>query len=430
MTGESPTSAQTAASAASSADSRPLPRWRERPERVAWGVILASFAILLLLIVGVPLVLRTLYQSAAVEQALRFETTVGAVFYYPPRSEQPIALTDGRSGIGEGSRLETTDAATQGFLGLPVNNQSEDLLGTILVYPSTSLEVLRSRRPYFAGSNQPYTVRLRLRHGRVRVFTGRTERRPVEVQVETPHGEARLGEGSYSLSVSPANTEIAVRRGAARLYDGGRLVAEIEPNLRTWMHSDGTTRAPVPIEHNLLRDGSFDSPLEEVWESYTPPHITPGTVDVREHDGRQVARFFYQGPDRVHTEVGIRQEVEKSVLGYDSLKVKLDVKLIWQTLEGAGEQSSEFPVRFEMTYTDIYGKVERWGHGFYNMDPRPEFPLRGGEKIELFSWHSYESENLLELLEATRPARVNSIRLYASGWNYEAFVSDVGLIVE
>ena len=36
----------------------------------------------------------------------------------------------------------------------------------------------------------------------------------------------------------------------------------------------------------------------------------------------------------------------------------------------------------------------------------------------------------MEVLAATRPAHIDSIRIYASGWNYEALASDVGLIVE
>ena len=87
-------------------------------------------------------------------------------------------------------------------------------------------------------------------------------------------------------------------------------------------------------------------------------------------------------------------------------------------------------MRVEITYTDIHGKEVVWGYGFYNMDPRPDYPLFGGKKIPQFTWHSYESGNLMEELEATRPVHIESIRLYASGWNYETFASDLELIVE
>ena len=431
MTADPSVSPGAGVDAASSPKPRLLPRLQDRPERVAWLVLLFSFAIFLILVTGIPLMLRALYQSAAVAQALRFETTVGTVLLYTPRSDQPIAITDRRDGISEGSRLVTTGAATQGVLGLPVDSQSDDLMGTILLYPSTSLEILRSRRPYFAGSDQPYTIRLRLQEGRVRLFTRSALDRPVEVQIETPHGEAHLEEGNYTFSVSADSSEVSVKQGVARLFQQGQKTVEIQPGLRTWMQADRTTLPPVSAEHNLLRGGAFDSPLQPEWEDYAePPYTTPGTVGFREQDGRRVARFYRKGEDGIHTEVGIRQDVDQDVHGFDSLVVKLDVYLIWQTLQGAGELSSEFPLRIEITYTDIYGKIEKWGHGFYNRDTRPEWPLIGGEKIDLFVWHTYESPNLMEELAATRPAHIDSIRIYASGWNYEALASEVGLIVE
>ena len=154
MTAEPSVSPGAPVDAAPSAQSQPMPRWRERPERAAWIVLLLSFAILLVLLTGIPLAIRALYHSAAVKQSLQFETTLGTALLYLPLSDQPIALTDRRDGISEGSRLETTGAATQGVLGLPAGSQGDDLLGTILLYPETSLEIVRSRRPYFAGSNQ------------------------------------------------------------------------------------------------------------------------------------------------------------------------------------------------------------------------------------------------------------------------------------
>lgn len=430
MTAEPSVSPSPTVDAASSAQSQPMPRWRERPERAAWVVMLLSFAIFLVLLTGIPLALRGLYHSAAVKHSLQFETTVGTVLLYLPLSDQPIALTDRREGITEGSRLETTGEATQGVLGLPVSGQSDDLMGTILLYPNTSLEIVQSRRPYFAGSDQPYTVRIRLHEGQVRLFTRSALDRPVEVHLETPQGEAQLEEGNYAFFVNAESSEVVVKQGVAKLIQPGQNPVEIEPGLRTWIQADGTILPAVSAVHNLLRDGAFLSPQGEEWESYTPQHVTPGTVEFIEKDGRQVARFLYRGPNQVHTEIGIHQVVDQDVHSYDSLVVKLDVNLDWQTLAGAGEQSSEFPLRIEMTYTDIHGKEVKWGHGFYNMDPLPEYPLVGGQQVPLFTWHSFESANLMEELEATRPAHIDNIRLYASGWNYESFASDFELIVE
>ncbi len=429
MTAEPSVSPSATVDETSSVSSQPMPRWRQRPERAAWTVLLLSFALFLVLVTGIPLAVRNLYHTAAAKQSLQFETTLGTVLLFLPNSDQPIALTEWREGISEGSRLETGPGA-QGVLGLPVGGQSDELMGTILLYPNSTLEVVMSRRPYFAGSNEPYTLRIRVQEGQVRLFTRSAFDRPVEVQIETPQGEAQLEEGNYAFFVNEESSEIVVKQGVAWIFRPGQEPVGIEPGLRSWIQADGTILPAVAAVHNLLQDSAFTRPLGEAWESYTPPYVTPGTVDFFEKDGRHAARFLYRGPDQMHTEIGIRQVVDEDVHNYDSLVVKLDVNLDWQTLPGAGEQSSEFPLRVEITFTDIFGEERRWGHGFYNMDPLPEYPLFGGEQVPLFNWHSFESENLMEVLDTTPPAHIDSIRLYASGWNYLSFASDLELIVE
>jgi hypothetical protein len=53
-----------------------------------------------------------------------------------------------------------------------------------------------------------------------------------------------------------------------------------------------------------------------------------------------------------------------------------------------------------------------------------------GEQIPRGVWYPYESGNLLELLGDSRPMYVTELTIYASGWNYDALVSEVQLIVE
>jgi hypothetical protein len=36
----------------------------------------------------------------------------------------------------------------------------------------------------------------------------------------------------------------------------------------------------------------------------------------------------------------------------------------------------------------------------------------------------------MDELANTRPARINSVRIYASGWNYQSMVSEVYLVAE
>jgi hypothetical protein len=127
----------------------------------------------------------------------------------------------------------------------------------------------------------------------------------------------------------------------------------------------------------------------------------------------------------------MQQAVNRDVQGYDSLVLRLDLQLLYQSVPGGGYRASEYPVMVKITYTDIYGKDLFWVQGFYYMDlpARSTWDLPTGEKVPMGIWYTYESPNLFELLRDTRPARINAISIYAAGHDYESRVADVALTV-
>jgi hypothetical protein len=294
--------------------------------------------------------------------------------------------------------------------------------------------VLRIRQPLFPRSPEPYQVRLRLEQGQARIFSNSGADRGLRVELETDHGVIELAAGSYQVSVNPERTDITVRSGQALLTqrDGNSL--SVNAGLRAWMTATELAHEAESAAQNLLANGDFSEATLDAWQtSGVADNVIPGSVRVVEREGRRVAHFIRQGEENVHTEVSITQEVAKDVNVYDSLTIQLDVKLLHQSLPGAGYLSTEYPLRVEINYTDIYGKVQTWGHGFYYRDPEdPNWRILDGEKIPPFIWYTYQSPNLMEELErrGTRPARINSVRIYASGWNYQSMVSEVYLAAQ
>ncbi|MBX3053796.1 MAG: hypothetical protein KF753_20120 [Caldilineaceae bacterium] len=405
--------------------------WQNNPERMAWMILLAAFATFVLLAVSIPLAVNYILQNATVPMVAQLEPTVGTVLLYTAKGSEPIAVTDERDEIPQGSRLVTTGDATQGVLGVTNRPNGNDTIGTVHLYPGTTLSLLRIRQPRFQTSREPYSMRLRLSEGRIRIFTNSPNERGLVVRVDIPQGYVVLDEGSYNFTVKDGRTDLSVSQGLARVYHESGSELAIGPGLRSWMEGSQPPGPPVSAQRNLIRNGDFSQSLLEDWEVYVEaPYVAAGTVELGQQDGRRVAHFVRLGEDGVHTEVGARQTIDQDVNGYDLLIFRVDVRLLRQTLRGAGEKSSEFPLRIEVAYTDIYGKDLTWGHGFYYRDPPTAWSVTGGEKIAPFTWYTYESPNLMELLQDTRPARINSVRVYASGWNYEAMISEVGLFAE
>jgi hypothetical protein len=398
---------------------------------MAWVVLLSAFAVFVLMAITIPLTIRYTLRYATVAQTVQFNPTVGTVLLYPSRSSEAIAITDVRDDIDEGSRIEA-GSSTQGELSLTLLPNSNQAMGTVHLYPGTQLDLLRLRRPRFAASAEPYSVRLRLNEGRIRLFTNSGTERPLRVEVETPHGEAELGEGIYNFTVNAETTDVTVTTGEAELRHISGTSRAIKQGFRTVMSESEPPSEPVAAQRNLIVNGDFSGPFLETWETYTVAgqNVVPGRVEAGERDGRRIAHFVRRVGDSVHTEVGIRQQIDQDVNVYESLRIELYTRIDYQSLEGAGYVSTEFPVRVEISYTDIYGKDLEWGHGFYYLDPKPGWPLLDGEKIQQSVWYPYVSPNLIQELKDTRPARINSIRIYASGHNYESMVNGVALIVE
>jgi hypothetical protein len=418
-----------------------LARWRESPERLAWLVILLSFAVFLTLAIVIPWAVNYTIRYLPVNQGARLDPSLESFFsVYPPKSVDPIAVTGAISKtITAGSVIEAASDATQGTLSLISDEEDKaaQVLGSVQLYSGTSVKILHLSRPFFKSwSSEPYRAELFLERGQARIFTNSGKARPLAVQLETPHGMVELATGSYQISVEDARTDVTVVAGSATLLhdQDDRLV--VTSGLRAWMTTSALPAEAISAQQNLIRNGSFTPPVLDSWQSYQGPDgaQAPGSVSFTEREGRKVAYFFHQATENGHNEVGITQVVDKKVDVYDSLILQLDVNILFQNLPGAGYMNTEFPVRVEVDYTDQYGKGLKWGYGFYYRNPEPPGPseVTGGEQVLQAQWHTYRSPNLLELLEqeGTRPSRINSIRIYASGWNYQSLVSEVYLYAE
>jgi hypothetical protein len=416
------------------ATGRKVAKWRENPERLAWIVILSSFLIFLLLAISIPLTINYVVRYATVSQEGRLEPTLGTLLLYPTRNTEPIAITtNSRSDVKEGARIVAGDDATQGTLGLIQVEGSDITLGSVQIFAGTVIDVQRIRQPFFRSSPEPYQVKLYLQKGQARIFTNSGDEHALHVELETPHGNIALAAGSYQVSVEAEQTDVNVNSGHADVVHATGAHIAVDTGMRITLAKDGLVQ-PATGEQNLIRNGDFSEPMLDMWQSEVKAeNVIPGSVRVIEREGRRVAHFIRQGEENVNTEVSITQHIGKDVNVYDSLVLQLDVKLLHQSLSGAGYLSSEFPLRVELIYVDIYGKTLSWGHGFYYRDPEQEnWRIMGGVKIPPYIWYTYRSPNLIEALdqEGTRPARIESVRIYASGWNYQSMVSEVYLNAE
>ena len=192
----------------------------------------------------------------------------------------------------------------------------------------------------------------------------------------------------------------------------------------------------MPDTLNLVLNGRFDGRLTPPWQNYvnlSQPDLMSGKVTQEQVGQRDTVRFTRKTEDNAPNEVGLRQEINRDVQGYDSLVLRFDLQLVYQSVPGGGYQASEYPVMVRIDYTDIYGKDLYWVWGFYYLDLPSGVtwvsPTTRGEQVPSGVWYTYESPNLFQLLRDTRPARINKITIYAAGHDYDGRVADLALTV-
>jgi len=408
---------------------------RKNPNRVAWIILLTSFITFCLLAVTIPLAVRWYVLHSQVRLAGLMRVTNGTVLLLPSRDSDPIAVVDARA--VEVGTLIKTDQRSQAALIFQTNGGNAQIgteIATVQIYPGADVLLAQASRPRFAASSDPLRFTIDVNSGRVRIYVAETPPNGQVFTVNTPHGAASLAPGSYAVQVSQQQTQVATRLGQAIVEAGDRRVAVPEGSSTTVLAGQAPGD-PGQTTDNLIANGDFRDPLgPPYWLVSKYPGAddpTAGQAELVTVGNRAATRLSRINQPPTHSEVAITQVLDHAVHDYEYLNLAMDVLLRWQSLPGAGEQSSEFPLMFRLDYEDIYGSHQFWTHGFFYQDPPAQWVVTGGEKIPQNTWYPYESGNLFERLRQQGlppPARLNYLRIYASGHNFDSLVTEVGLL--
>ena len=406
---------------------------RSNPERAAWTVLLASFAVFCLLVSGVPLGIRAYLRNARTQEDATMRVIEGTVLVQQRNGPNPIGVTSSSQGwaLSRGDQV-ITDSASWATLDLFDRSN-------VILYSNTQAELVSSSTPRFRAGQESNETVLSLTGGLMRVGVALPAGRATVVRVLTPHAEIAFGEGSYRIEVDNEGSQLTVVRGEAQVGHAGAQV-NIPQGTRTRIDLSGAPSELEPAERNLIVNGDFQQPLPSGWITSTVVYdraIAPPKIEVVDRGGRNAAHLVRREPDDGnHTEVAIEQRLDLDVRDFTRLVLSCDVLLSFQSLSGGGQLSSEYPIQVRIDYKDRYGNDNFWTHGFFYQnqagyviasDPWGQ-PF--GEQVPPGVWYPYESANLLELLGDSGPAHLTGIKVYASGWNYEGYVSEIRLIAE
>jgi len=401
---------------------------RNNMERTAWIILSSAFGLFCSISILTPASIYWYIINSTDQLAVELTSVRGIVLFGASNNELSTSVLDGNTvQVEEGQKIATNDTS-QAILTFADDS-------SLTMYGDTEIILRQAQEPRFSLSYRPTQIQIEVLKGRVRATAAR-ERQSLNFDLKTPQSDILLNQGSFSVEVNDKGTQVTTRLGQGEVISGGEAIT-LKQGERLVIDPELIVSSPLPAAQNLLARSQFNLNFADYWEIYTIDLIegVTTTAEVVLFQDQPVLNLRSEGQDNVHTEVGVIQQVNRDVRDFQSLRVFAEVRLIYQSLPGGGQLGSEFPIMLHLSYIDANGSERDWFHGFY-YQPKPDNyilynePANSSESIARYIWYPYESVNLLASLGPAKPVYIKSIRIYASGWIYDAMVANISLLAE
>lgn len=432
-------------------------RWIE-PHRLAWGVLLVSFAIFCVLaaaaIIGID---YFLFQSTIPIYAT-LSLGRGTVGVMEPAN--PIEQIGRNGTLLTSGMVVGTDPQSQGTIRFYDPQADNHLIATITLHNNSGLTLREASRPRFEWSRARHILDLTRVTGKLSVDIFDMTGRELFISIATQAGAIvnLEGEGSYIVNAAPDLLSLVNRSGIATLIPPDLKQGHSVPvdGLGIVRYTDNSVEQR-PGFVDLLADSDFsilrasgDGSTVPVWVCGNDPGDNPaGLYEFIPIEGELPLRFLRANNATNHGRTSCVQSFGQAgadilTNGYNYLSLRATFFIEYQSLNACGTDGSECPLMLRMDYLDANGDAQRWFHGFYAREAgdQDNYPLRCStclqdhDLINEKAWYTYESPNLLNLLTPVNadgtmglpPRSIVGVWFYASGHQYDVRLKEVALL--
>ena len=210
---------------------------------------------------------------------------------------------------------------------------------------------------------------------------------------------------------------------------------------------------PSETKEKFLQDGDFQDKLSGWKIKYASDRLNSIRTHrvVRDGDTKSdVIEFRRTNGRTTGSVIGMYQDVYIDLSRYDDVRLKVDVKPIYQSLTGGGWAGGvEYPVMVQIVFIDQRGEPHVWSHGFYYKD----FGQYGdGTKVNENAWFTHKSPNLLGVrpdcadkkraedrldwsqpvhryVKPVAPRRITRVIIMGGGWDYTSRADNIEFIL-
>ena len=393
---------------------------RHRPEVLAWVVILASFGLFCVMVVGILFGLFCYRREATISRPARLTIIGGTILVRGRDQLNWVSATDDME-LKEGDTIRT-DETSQALVTLLDHS-------VVILYSGAELELSRMACSRFAPERE--WLAISQKRGKAHIGVAVPGANEKHFEVRTPQSVISLAEGSYTVAVDDRSTTLRVKeRGEARVL-AQNVAVDLREGQRTEVQRGGVPSMPETAKEDLVFNGDFSQGLDG-WQKgnllgFQEGFDVLGGAKTALEDGRPVVHFLRGESKGTHCETYIYQEIDKDVSDLSTLKLALEFKLLYQSLSGGGYMGSEYPLFVYLRYRAQDGEAAKV-YGFYYQNESNN-RTDNGAMVTYNQWQEWTApDNLMAL--TPRPVQILSLQVSASGWDYQSMVSQVSLVGE
>ena len=393
---------------------------RRRPEILAWVVILASFGLFCLLVVGILFGVFWYRREATVSRQARLTIIGGTILVRGRDQVNWVSATDGME-LDAGDTVRT-DETSQALLTLLDHSVA-------ILYSGTELELVKMACSRFEPQREWIVVSQK--RGKVHIGVAVPGASEKHFEVRTPQTVISLAEGSFTVAVDDKGTSLRVKERGEAKVSAQNVAVDLREGQRTEVQLGGVPSAPEAAKEDLVYNGDFSQGLAG-WQKgnllgFQEGFDVLGEIITTLEDGRPVVHFVRKESKGTHCESYIYQEINKDVSDLSTLNLAIEFKLSYQSLSGGGYMGSEYPVFIYIRYRAQDGEAAKV-YGFYYQNESNN-RTDNGVMVPHNQWQEWTTPDDLMAL-TPRPSQILSLQVSASGWDYQSVVSKVSLLGE
>jgi hypothetical protein len=418
--------------------------------RAVWAVIALSTSLFVALCALGGIGVSRYLSTVTITQTASLELRQGSQLVVRRRLALSSELVNSRTTLNEGDEAqngENTEAFLQLFDG-----------STVQTYFSTTLRIDSLRTSQFFQNLKEANIYLR--SGTAVLATADLGGySSANYQLYTDQAEIDIGSATkVRVSVEGQGpqqvTQATVTYGSATMQSHGRKL-DLRPGTLASVTGDNPPEGPSVAEEELVVNGSFEDPptsgAEEIvngglgtaaWQPIrdqsSDTQTEPGTASVVTETlpGLGVVKAALidrqVGGDR-YARVGIRQDINRPVDFYRTIKLAATVKVVRQSFEAGGPQGNLFPLTIRVTYSDSDRVQHEWKHSFYLGSGKTSAKDPATTLVPQGSWipTSQLSDDQFVLKSANTGldiAVINSIEVYGYGTQFQGWVTGLSMV--